>query len=488
MGGFLVAFVGFFWYNNPTILLMKRSEILFSAITVPLDFFALLLAAVTAYLIRYLPAIQSVRPVIFELPFRSFFSIAVVASISWVAIYAITGLYAMGGTRKLSEEISKVFIASSAGLALVLAVMGFSRFLFDSRFIILAAYVLALLFVVLERLIVRWIQHLAFARGIGLHRVVLIGDTDTSQQFMSYFEKRPGLGYRIVDHLPRFDPTVAQYLYDLVAEDKFDEIILVNPNLAEPQTIELVEFAAEHHIVFKYTADLLGTRLTNMEVRTLAGTPVVEIKRTRLDGWGRVAKRIFDIIGSVILIIVTAPIMLLTALAITFDSRGPIFFAYQRIGQHGKPFQYLKFRSMIKDAHQLRYAPEFQQAQKNLRSNSPMLKFQNDPRVTRVGKFIRRWSIDELPELFLVFIGKMSLVGPRPHESEEVRHYQRHHKRALTLKPGITGLSQVSGRSDLEFEDEVKLDTFYIENWSLWLDLQILAKTPWAVIRRREAV
>lgn len=123
----------------------------------------------------------------------------------------------------------------------------------------------------------------------------------------------------------------------------------------------------------------------------------------------------------------------------------------------------------------------------NQRGDGPMVKIANDPRVTRVGRFIRRFSIDELPELFMVFVGKMSLVGPRPHLPEEVEKYQRHHKKALTIKPGITGLAQISGRSDLSFEDEVKLDAYYIENWSLWLDLVILIKTPMAVLRPRKA-
>ena len=168
-------------------------------------------------------------------------------------------------------------------------------------------------------------------------------------------------------------------------------------------------------------------------------------------------------------------------------SQGKILFKYKRIGQHARQFTYFKFRSMKQGSHELRSDPIFLAEQKNLRQGSPMKKFANDPRITRVGRFIRRFSIDELPELFLVLVGKMSLVGPRPHEIEEVDKYQKHHKQLLTIKPGITGLAQVSGRSDLDFEDEVKLDAYYIENWKLGLDIQILLKTPWAVLRRRGA-
>jgi exopolysaccharide biosynthesis polyprenyl glycosylphosphotransferase len=272
---------------------------------------------------------------------------------------------------------------------------------------------------------------------------------------------------------------------NLAQADKVDEIIQINPNLSVETTGALIDLANDYHMTYRYTADLLGTQLTNHEITTIAGTPIIEVKHTRLDGWGRILKRIFDVVASFILILLLSPIMLLTTLAIVFDSGRPIFFSYRRMGQYGKPFFYFKFRSMFKDAHQQRFDPEFLARQHNTREGSPILKFKDDPRITRVGRFIRRFSLDELPELFLVLIGAMSLVGPRPHELEEVDRYQKHHKKLLSIKPGITGLAQVSGRSDLNFEEEVKLDVFYMENWSLMLDLRILFKTPWAVLRPR---
>jgi lipopolysaccharide/colanic/teichoic acid biosynthesis glycosyltransferase len=140
---------------------------------------------------------------------------------------------------------------------------------------------------------------------------------------------------------------------------------------------------------------------------------------------------------------------------------------------------------MIDGAHNLRYTKEW--LEKNIRNDGPMIKFKNDPRITKVGKFIRKFSIDELAEFFLVFIGKMSLVGPRPHEIEEVKKYKKYHNKLFNIKPGITGMAQVSGRSDLNFEEEARLDVYYIENWSLLLDLKILLKTPLAIFKKREA-
>ncbi|MCK5320443.1 sugar transferase, partial [Candidatus Parcubacteria bacterium] len=232
-------------------------------------------------------------------------------------------------------------------------------------------------------------------------------------------------------------------------------------------------------------------KVLKTEVNEIAGIPIVEVKKTPLDGWGRIVKRILDLIGSSVLIIILSPILILTAIIIKIDSRGPVFFSRKdddsllyRVGQGGNLFHYFKFRSMVKKCDNLRYS---ELAGRNTRDDGPMIKIKDDPRVTGFGKFIRRFSIDELPELFLVFTGKMSLVGPRPHLPEEVARYEHHHKKVLTIKPGMTGMAQISGRSDLSFEEEVKLDTYYIENWSILLDLSIFLRTPLAVFKSRLA-
>ncbi|MDD2807175.1 MAG: sugar transferase [Patescibacteria group bacterium] len=465
---------------------MKKSELAFVAVKPPLDYLAIVAAALVSYLIRYLSAIQSIRPVVFDLPFKTFFSLTLIMAIIWVVIFAISGLYNISGPQKFFKELAKIFVACSAGLAAVLAVMVFSRYLFDSRFIILSAWFLSIIFISLIRLIINVIQKISYRAGIGVHRVAIIGDGDTVSALTDEFSARPTLGYKIISTFPFFDPTVETQLRQMVKDDKLDEIIQINPNFDRDKTISLINFVNEFHLDYRYTADLLGTQLTNITVNTIVGTPIVEVKKTRLDGWGRIAKRIFDIFGSMILIILTSPVMLLAVVLIKLDSKGPVLFKYKRIGQYGKPFTYFKLRSMFSNAHQLRYDSDFQMQNKNLREGTPMIKFKRDPRITRVGRVIRRFSIDELPELFISLIGQMSLVGPRPHEIEEVEKYQRHHKKVLTIKPGITGLSQVSGRSDLDFEDEVKLDTFYIENWSLAKDIQIILKTPLAIIKRRK--
>ncbi len=465
---------------------MKNSELLFTALRPPLDYSALIFAAIAGYYIRYLPMIQNIRPVAFNLAFQEYFAIIVVISAIWIILFALTGLYSFGGIKKTIDEFSKIFIACSAGLAVVLAIMVFSRYLFDSRFIIIASWVFAIIFVSTERLILKLLQKIAHKAGFGIHRIIIIGESRISQELISEFNNKPGLGYKIIGSYKNFDLESTKKIKELALEDKLDEIIQINPNVNFEETMELIDLANEHHLDFRYTADLLDTQLTNLEVEIIAGTPIIKVKRTRLDGWGKINKRIFDFFGSIILLFFLAPVLLIIALIIKIDSKGPILFKYKRIGQFGRQFTYFKFRSMIKDAHKYRFDQNFLNKQQNLRQGSPMIKFKDDPRITRVGKLIRRLSLDELPELFLVLLGKMSLVGPRPHEIEEVQRYQKHHKKVMAIKPGITGMSQVSGRSDLDFEEEIKLDTFYIENWSLALDLIILLKTPLAVLKRRQ--
>jgi exopolysaccharide biosynthesis polyprenyl glycosylphosphotransferase len=240
-------------------------------------------------------------------------------------------------------------------------------------------------------------------------------------------------------------------------------------------------FCEKNHIILKYSADILSN--SNLEFSTLAGVPIAEIKKTKLDGWGKIFKRLSDILLSFILLIILIPIFLIIFFVIKIDSKGPIFYASKRVGAKGEKIRIWKFRSMVIGAENMKN----KLLKENERTNGPLFKMENDPRVTKVGKFIRRLSIDELPQLWNVLKGNMSLVGPRPHEPNEVEKYKDYQFKLLNIKPGMTGMAQVSGRSDLNFEDEVRLDIFYIENWSPKLDLIILLKTPWVVLARKGA-
>lgn len=469
---------------------MRKAELTFAVLLVPVDYAMVLLAAISAYSLRF-GALADIRPVIFDLPFREFFGLAAATATLFIIVFAFSGLYGIIGPRRLRNELSRVFLACSTAMMFLIATVFFQRELFSSRFIVIAAWILAILFVAAGRVIIRLLQRLLLSYGIGSHRIAVIGGSDrTTENLLKLFAERPVLGHVLVRRFSAFDDAARSAIAELAARREIDEIIVTDPDVARANLADPLAFAQSHHLGFKYAADLLATGASNIQTMTIAGIPMVEVRSTRLSGWGRVFKRLFDFIGASLLIIVTSPIMLVTAVAIVIDSGLPIFFRKlddgtptSRIGAYGKPFGYFKFRSMKPGTHTLRYK---ELSHLDTREG-PLVKIKDDPRVTSVGKFIRKYSLDELPELFLVLSGEMSLVGPRPHLPEEVAKYKDHHRRVLTIKPGITGMAQVSGRASLDFEDEIKLDTFYIENWSPWLDLAILLKTPIVVFTHKGA-
>ena len=470
---------------------MKKNELFFSFLFIPVDFIMIILAGLSAYYLRFSNFSTGIRPIIFDLPLRAYFPSLLVIAVLWIVVFIFSGLYHIKSARRLAQELARIFLAVSTGLAIVAILIFFRRELFDSRFIVLAAWFFAIIYVSLAHIFIRWLQRKLFALGIGVHKVVIVGNSKTADNLIAEFSSNKRAGYEVVKRVRDFSLETAQELVEFIKTKEVDEIIQSDPNLSKVETLRLYDFATDNHIVFKYVADLLEVKVLRTEVAEMIGIPIVEVKRTTLDGWGHITKRIMDIIGSGLLIIIFSPIMLLTALIIKLSSRGPVFFSRRddgsyltRIGAGGQPFKYFKFRTMIPNSDSMRYK---ELADKNIRTDGPMVKIKDDPRVTRVGHFIRRWSLDELPELFLVFSGRMSLVGPRPHLPEEVARYENNHRKTLTIKPGITGLAQISGRSDLLFEEEVKLDIYYIENWSFLLDLSILLKTPFAVLKHRDA-
>ncbi|HPA25350.1 MAG TPA: sugar transferase [bacterium] len=461
---------------------MKKSDLIFSAILVPLDYVMTILAALTAYSLRYVDWVKEIRPVAFNLQFNQYFNYVWPIALGWIIIFSIAGLYRISGSKSLFDEIGKIFLACSTAMLTVIVGAFFSRELFNSRFILLFAWVLAIVYVVFVRLIIRGIQRLLYGQGLGINRIILIGADNSSEDIAQEIYRNKKLGYQIVARLENYNNN-QEKIVSLFKTKGFEEIWQTDSNLSRKENVALLDFANEHHLIFKYVADFFATQSLKFDIYTLAGIPLVEVKRTSLDGWGKILKRLFDIILSVFLLIIFSPVFLILALLIKIDSRGSVFYGAKRIGANGREIKIWKFRSMIVNADKIKK----KLLDKNEREDGPLFKMENDPRVTRVGKFIRKWSLDELPQFYNAFNGSMSLVGPRPHEPGEVKQYKTHHQKLLNIKPGITGMAQVSGRSDLEFEEEVRLDTFYIENWSMWLDLVILIKTPLIVFLRKGA-
>jgi exopolysaccharide biosynthesis polyprenyl glycosylphosphotransferase len=401
----------------------------------------------------------------------------------WVIVFAFLGLYAMRLKYTRTSEWVKVFLGSTSAVALFIFVIFFRQELFASRFIILVTWILTTLYVVFGRSIVRGIQRIMIHRGIGAHNLVLFTSAEDKHNLQETFRKHPEFGYFVREHFVEFSEDAKRKILELDNTGKLDDILLADPHVNTNMLLDLEGFCSENHINFMYTADLFPIPLAHFQIGTLAGVPTIEITRTKLDGWAKVWKRMYDIIGSALLLILLSPVFLIVAILVTLDSKGKVFYASARVGERGKIFSLYKFRSMVEKAEQMKD----ELLKFNERQDGPLFKMTNDPRITRFGRFIRKTSLDEFPQLVNVLRGDMSLVGPRPHEPREVAQYSHSQKKLLTIKPGMTGLAQVSGRSDLRFDQEAQLDIYYIENWSMGMDMAILLKTP-AVVLFKKAV
>ncbi len=462
---------------------MKKSELIFSAILVPVDYVMVFFAGILAYNLRFIPFFTDIKPVSYEFDFQQYMTALFFVPLIFILIFAMTGLYQIKITRRLMKELSTVFVAVGASGAIVIIIIFFQRELFSSRFIFLFGWMIALLLLMIGRAITRGIQRSFLRRGIGIHHEIVIGNDSTTEDIIKQIYKFPYLGYKVMGRFPSFNDETRQGIKGIIETGHVDEIIQADTNLPKHEALAIKEFCNDHHLVFKYATDLFEVQPSHIEINTIAGIPIIEVKKTKLDGWGRIFKRFFDILVSFLLLVILLPLFIIIAVFISIDSQGAVFVKLSRVGEKGKLFKLYKFRSMVKNAQSLKK----ELLEKNERKDGPLFKIKDDPRITRMGRFIRKTSIDELPQLFNVLKGEMSLVGPRPHEPEEVEKYERRHRKLLVIKPGVTGMAQISGRSDLRFEDEAKLDIYYIENWTPEMDLQILLKTPWVVLTGRSA-
>lgn len=344
-------------------------------------------------------------------------------------------------------------------------------------------------------LLSRWVsRHVVFSlhrHRRMQHSVVVAGDATHVADIIRVLKRERWLGYDVIGVLTPNAMPCSQYpnipavgapenALDVArttdvstivfAEGSFSRSHMFN-RLAAKLEAEKVEF-----IVVPALSDIAAQRMT---MRPVAGMPLMYIDKPSTHSYNQITKRLFDIVCSSLLILVTLPVIAITAIAIKCEDGGPVLFRQQRIGIGGRPFQCYKIRSMVTNAAEIK--KQLIAQHQNESDGDVLFKMKEDPRITRVGRFIRRFSIDELPQFFNVLKGDMSLVGPRPALKSEVDKYEQHVRRRLDVRPGITGLWQVSGRSDLSWEDTVRLDLYYVDNWSLVQDFSILAKTFRAV-------
>jgi exopolysaccharide biosynthesis polyprenyl glycosylphosphotransferase len=472
---------------------MKRSELLFNLISIFVDEAMVLVAGIAAFYLRF--RVASIRPVLYNLSFPEYLKILLLVSPIILLLLALAGLYNLKGTRKVTSEIVKIILAISSGLLIVVTIFFFNESAFPSRLIILFSWILVILLISIGRIILRLLQVEMLKQGIGLHKlVVVINENNAESDILQEIRNRPELGFQMIGTIRSTAPkeVLIQDLESFRKNSGIDELLQADPNLSQESSTAILRFCRDYGVLFNFVPNIFETARTNVAVETISGIPVITLKGTPLEGWGKVVKRLVDVFVAGVGLVILSPIFAIVAIAIKINSKGPVFFHQSRAVGLGE-FEFYKFRSMYYEMSEgtARGDKLRQELEKQNSRKGPFVKIKNDPRVTSVGRFLRRTKIDELPQLWHILTGKMSLVGPRVHMVSEVDRFRNDYKRLFVLKPGATGLTQViqaTENPEISWEEEIRLDEFYIENWSIWLDLYIIYKTFLILLGRRPKV
>ncbi len=454
---------------------------------------ALVIAAslLTANLIWFGPATENIR---LEGTDASYWTAATVIGVLWWIFLELWGSREERILGHGNDEYKRVFSACAWVFGFI-AIVSYLFQIETSRGYVAFALPTGLASLLFSRFL--WRKWLINRRKNGHlnHRVMLLGGPASVLHLHRSLSRFPGAGYQpIVAYLPGYSKTApngeelplpvigtSRDVDDIIhalEEHHLDAVAISSGAALSPRAIRKLGWELADRrirlIMAPALTDVAGPRI---HTQPIAGLPLIHVSTPRLSGINSLLKRSLDIVVSLLAITVLSPVLIATAIGVRVDSKGPIFFNHERIGKNGKTFKMHKFRSMVTDAEERMkdLKPD------NSAGNEVQFKLKDDPRITRFGRFIRKYSIDELPQLYNVLKGEMSLVGPRPHVSREVGMYDDQASRRLLVQPGITGLWQVHGRSNLSWDDSVRLDLYYVENWSLSQDILILAKTFRAV-------
>lgn len=404
---------------------------------------------------------------------------------------AFKGLYRRRFGSTWLDDVGAVISGTTLAAFIFVTAAFFSRPDYYSRLMFIYVWAIAILLLAGWRVGLRLYRRWEWSRGIGLRRAVIVGAGLQGRLIMQSMLAQSGLGYHVVgfldsarqEDLGRFrwlgEP---DDLPEVVAKLDVEEAIIALPSTAHDQILSLIDHCTSGHVEFRIVPDFFDLSLDRVSLNYIDGIPLIGVRERALRGANALLKRAIDVTVSGLLLLVTAPLTLLIALAIKLDDpAGPVLYRQRRVGRDGRPFEFYKFRTMrvSADAERAKLAPRAM--------DGARFKLRDDPRRTRVGRWLRRFSLDEIPQFVNVLRGDMSLVGPRPPLPDEAARYDEWSGWRLTVSPGLTGIWQVSGRSDLPFEDMVLLDRWYIENWSLALDLSILLRTVPAVLTGRGA-
>ncbi|MGA2623195.1 MAG: undecaprenyl-phosphate glucose phosphotransferase [Bacteroidota bacterium] len=465
----------------------RRNDFLIPTIGVLFDSIAIEFAFLLSYWLRFNTRFLSFLPLSEDIPALDAYVYGSLVVIPlWLLLFNSRKMYAARRNVALADDFYSIVRLVTLGMLVVMSGAFFYRAFSYSRAVFGLLWVTSVGFIFIGRFLLNQTEKSLYRRGKELRNAVIIGNTETANRIFDVLHNHPLLGYRFVGYCARQpvpgNSSLAKALYlgtpeelpSRLSSERIELALIALKHEEYDQLFELVRMCEGVNVEFMVVPDILDMMAGQMRVVELEGIPFIKLKGVPMTTWGRILKRMFDFIVSLLLLVVFSPVLVIIAVFIKLDSKGPVFFKQERIGLDGKQFNILKFRSMNLGAEQLdRHAG---------------LGIRNDSRRTRIGKVLRRTSFDELPQLFNVMSGEMSLVGPRPERTYFVEQFKSIVPKYLDrhrLKTGITGWAQVNGfRGDSSLEDRIKYDIYYIENWSLWFDIKILLKTIHAVFSK----
>lgn len=454
------------------------------------DFLALVAAFIGAYLLR---VTLSDKVITQPISAASYLLLFLALAPFWILIFGLLGLYTRNIYEKRFSELGRLLMGSFIGLLFVIAVDFISvNPIFPAKLVPIYGFLLAFLFLVIFRNLARAIRTLLFSFNIGISNVLIVGDTDIAEELVHSLRNSKASGYRVVGiissgHFAQkhySDITVfnnADQAFKALSAGNIHSIVQTQLYTEPDRNNQILNYAQEHHISYRFIPGNTELFVGNIEVDLFrSSVPVITVHQTPLIGWGRIVKRLFDLTLCAPVLIILSPFILLISLLVKlFGGRGEVFFRQTRLTRYNREFRVYKFRTLRKQFSGITPEQAFEkmgkpELAKEYRANGNFLA--NDPRISGIGRFLRRTSLDELPQLFNIIKGDISLVGPRALVPQDLSAYEKRHA-ILSVKSGLTGLAQVSGRNNISFEERRKLDIYYVQNWTFWMDIVILLKT-----------
>ncbi len=462
-----------------------KSSVLFAGLLVVVDMAMMILAFIFSYYLRLWT--EQLTPADIG-TLGNFLAVILIQVLTLVSVFFFTRLYHRQRGLSHVDEFYSIFVAVSVGTIMSVA---FNSFIIRNgpdytRRMIVFSWALTIVLVTLGRLLHSRLRWSLQSRGVGSSRVLIVGTGETGRMILNAIGRLPGLGYEVVGMVSQHSggeeleiPVlgITDELTSLIASARIDEVIIALPEASSSEILPIISDCHRAKVATRVYPSVFQLITSDLSIGHLGGLPLLTVRDTVLRGWRLTLKRAMDVAGSAVGLVLLSPVMLLVAVLIKLDSRGSAFYTQERMGLDEKPFHMIKFRSMREGAEN---------------ETGPVWAVKEDPRRTRLGAFIRRFSLDELPQFINVFLGEMSLVGPRPERPVFVeqfkqiipRYVERHQEKA-----GMTGWAQVNGlRGDTSILDRTKYDLYYIENWSILFDLKIIIKTFSTFFRDKAAI